>query len=560
MVLSSINPAPQSYHLWRRFRMPRINRTSDAVAVEAKVGHELNSAYTFLLEHIVLLVWSLFIFSGVLLALKVYKERHPEHPITKMLWTKKTSPFDILKLTTKHLFNKKSEYRSFLIFLWAILSLGFLVAKYTVPIIFARYIIIDNAAPVNSQAMYYPTYAWSKTNPTNSNPQTVLEVWALELPSAIRAVGNVDTLIKTNPANPQVSLENLEPDPTSNDPNQRINYNYEVTGLDFGLQHYPDLILNVEGSCSTDYSWLNGTSLLLSTDPTVIADTYTVFPNTSESFSYAVTTNNGPNPSALFSIGQASAPASNWTWSAIVSSVNRSSFWPGNDPWYLTVQAPGSLSPGKAGFSVKPGRPALSCWQNDVWSYHGHESSVAELTPSSLPGLNLSLAMQDIFSHFLGLPKIPVLAQRLGISALKSASTYQGGVFNASSSSLFGDLQRLVFASYIATVNTLTETTLFANGSKIQNDLYAISGSNSIPAGVDEFVIWSTDVITLSVKALIIIPVLSVTLWIIAITVLLLRLPEIEELKVAVKATLADGKEQAVETIKNDLGDTLGGN
>ena len=537
--------------------MPRINRTSDAIAVEAKVGHELNSAYTFLLEHIVLLVWSLCIFSGVLLSIKAYKKRHPEHPITKMLWAKKTSPFDILKLTTKHVF--KSEYRTFLIFLWAILSLGFLVAKYTVPIIFARYIIIDNAAPVNSQAMYYPTYAGWGGNKTETDPQKVLNVWALELPSAIRAVGNVDTLINTNSGNPQVSLENLAPDPTSNDPNQRLSYSYTVTGLDFGLQHYPDLILNVEGSCNTDYNWLDDTSLTISSDPAVIADKYTVFPNTNQSFNDFVSTTNGPNPSALFFVGQASAPASNWTWSALVSSVNRSSYWPGNDPWYLTVQKPGSLSPGEAGYYVKPGRPALSCWQNDVWSYHGHESSVTELTPSSLPGLNLSFAMQDIFSHFLGLPKIPVLAERLGISALKSASTYQGGVFNASSSSLYDDLERLVFASYIATVNTLTETTLFANGSDIENDLYAISGSNSIPAGVDEFVIWSTDVITLSVKALIIIPVLTVTLWIIAITVLLLRLPEIEELKVAVKATLTDGKEQAGETIKNDLGDALSG-
>ena len=538
--------------------MPRINRTSDAIAVEAKVAHELNSAYTFLLEHIVLLVWSLFIFSGVLLCIKAYKKRHPEHPITKMLWAEKTSPFDILKLTTKHLF--KSEYRTFLIFLWAILSSGFLVAKYTVPIIFAHTIIIDNAAPVNSQAMYYPTYAGWGGNKVVTDPQKVLNVWALELPSAIRAVGNVDTLINTNSGNPHVSLENLAPDPTSGDPNQRINYSYTVTGLDFGLQHYPDLILNVEGSCNTDYNWLDNTSSpVVGSDPIVIADAYTIFPNTSLAVNEFISLNEGPNPSALFFLGQASAPASNWTWSALISSVNRSSYWPGNDPWYLTIQEPGSLSPPQPGFRVKPGRPALSCWQNDVWSYHGHESSVTELTPSSLPDLNLSLAMQDIFAHFLGLPKIPVLALRLGISALKSSSTYQGGVFNASSSSLYNDLERLVFASYIATVNTLTETTLFASGSNIENDLYNISGSNSIPAGADEFVIWSTDVSTLSVRALIIIPVLTVTLWIIAITVLLLRLPEIEELKVAVKATLADGKEQAGETIKEDLGDALSG-
>ena len=530
--------------------MPRINGTSDAIAVEAKVAHELNSAYTFLLEHIVLLVWSLSIFFGVLLSIKVYKKRHPEHPITKKLWAKKTSPFDILKLTTRSFV--KGEYRTFLIVLWAILSLGFLVAKYTVPIIFARYIIIDNAAPVNSQAMYYPTYKGWGGNTAEDDPQKVLDVWAIEVPSALRAVGNVDTLISTSSGNPQVSLENLAPDPTSGDPNQRISYSYTVTGLDFGLQHYPDLILNVEGSCNTDYNWLDA-SAPISSDSTVVVDTYFVPLNATQVLVANVSLDDGFNPSAQFFIGQESAPASNWTWSALISSVNRTSYWSANDPWYLTVQVPDSPSP--APFNVKPGRPALSCWQNDVWSYHGHESSVTELTPSSLPGLNLSLGMQDIFAHFLGLPKIPVLAQRLGISALKSSSTYQGHVFNASSSSLYNDLERLVFASYVATVNTLTETTLFANSFNIENDLYAISGSNSIPAGVDEFVIWSTDVITLSVKALIIIPVLTVTLWIIAIIVLLLPLEEIKELKAAVKATLADGEKAGEDSPKDDLGD-----
>ena len=536
--------------------MPRINGTSDAIAVEAKVAHELNSAYTFLLEHIVLLVWSLCIYFGVLLSIKAYKKRHPEHPITKKLWAKKTSPFDILKLTLRSFV--RGEYRNFLIVLWAILSLGFLVAKYTVPIVFARYIIIDNAAPVNSQAMYYPTYESWGNDPSYTNPEKVLDIWALEAPSALRAVGNVDTLISSGSGNPQVSFENLAPDPTSGDPNQRISYSYTVTGLDFGLQHYPDLILNVEGSCSTNYTWLN-TSSPISSDSTEIVDTYIVYVNeTSYEDVVDVSLNDGLNPSAKFFLGQKSAPATNWTWSVLISSVNRTSYYAGNDPWYLTVQVPDSPSP--APFNVKPGRPALSCWQNDVWSYHGHESSVIELTPSSLPGLNLSLGVQDIFAHFLGVPKIPALGLRLGtFSALKSASTYQGGVFNASSSSLHNDLERLVFASYIATVNTLTETTLFATGSSIENDLYLISLTNSPPAGVDEFVIWSTDVITLSVKALIIIPVVTVMLWITAITVLLLPLEAIKELKAAVKKTLADGEELAENTTKDDLGDASSG-
>ena len=62
----------------------------------------------------------------------------------------------------------------------------------------------------------------------------------------------------------------------------------------------------------------------------------------------------------------------------------------------------------------------------------------------------------------------------------------------------------------------------------MQNDILV---NGQIPVGVDEFVIWSKDVITLSVKALIIIPVLTVVLWIIFIVVLLLPLKPIQALK-----------------------------
>ena len=533
--------------------MPRMNRTFDAIAVEAKVGHELNSAYTFLLEHIVLCVWSLFIFSGAFLSIKVYKMRNPEHPITQKLWAKKASPFDILTMTTTRLF--KGGYKTLWIVLWAILSLGFIVAKYTVPIYFARYIIIDHAAPVNSQAMYYPTYQGWGGDRAEVDPRLVLDVWALEAPSALRAVGLVDTLLNTSFGTPQISLENLSPDPTTLDPNQRINYSYTVTGLDFGLQHYPDLILDVEGSCNTNYNWWVASSPT-SSDPRVIEDTYDIPVNATSGFPANVSLNDGPNPLGLFFLGQQSALASNWTWSALVSSVNRTSYWPSNDPWYLTVQEPGPAPPL---YNVKPGRPALSCWQNDVWSYHGHQSSVTGLNSSSLPGLNLSLATQDIFAHFLGLPKVPVLALRLGISALDSASSYKGGFFNASSSSLYNDLERLVFASYIATVNTLTETTLFAKGSNIENDLYLVSGSNSIPAGADEFVVWSTDVITLSVKSLIIIPVITVTLWIIALTIPFLPIPEIKELKAALRETFRERGREIAEEAETELRDVISG-
>lgn len=103
------------------------------------------------------------------------------------------------------------------------------------------------------------------------------------------------------------------------------------------------------------------------------------------------------------------------------------------------------------------------------------------------------------------------MGQYLGYSALASAQgNALGSTVDAASSSMSADLYRLVLASYIATANTLTDTTLV-------NRQYALNMSTDValdasgkPAdGVGDFVIWSEDVSTLSVTALILIPVIS---------------------------------------------------
>jgi len=144
------------------------------------------------------------------------------------------------------------------------------------------------------------------------------------------------------------------------------------------------------------------------------------------------------------------------------------------------------------------------------------------LNSTALPGLDLSLGMQDIFTRFLGGPKIVILATRLGASALLSTDTALGEVFDAGSSSAYADLQRLVNASYVATINTLTDTTLFPpahNG--IPNDVLGPNGK--VNPGVDGFVVWSSEVQALSIRVLIIIP--SITLAMFLIVYCLTNLP-----------------------------------
>ncbi|KIW93502.1 uncharacterized protein Z519_06107 [Cladophialophora bantiana CBS 173.52] len=501
MVFSSLNPGRQTYHLWRRFSMPTDHGPRDAISVPANVANQLNSAYTFMVQLIIIDFWVILILFGVVLFLGKEKHSHNSGVIATGIWNAKDSPSVICKLTGSYFFKIKDRRRVHL-FWWTLLAAGFVVAIYAIPIKVAPYIIIDNAAPVSAAAIYVP--ALSNT----FNEKNQVQINALEAPSAFRASGSV--LVANSTGHTHVSIDPPETiqDLGDGEAIVRVGYHYNITGVDFGLQHYPDLVLSVEGSCQTDYSWLLAES---TDDSNIIRDEYLLFNDPSQG-TQNVSFYDSARPLGYFFQGLPSptGPAGNWTWGALVSSVQRESITAGTDPWYLTVPDGGN----DVGFVVKGGRPALSCWQNDVWSYRGHQSTAIALDSTSVPGLELSTGLQNVLARFLSLPKIVTLATRLGASALASTDTSLGEKFDAGSSSFRGDLERLVFASYIATMNTLTDTTLFSTNNYGIPNLVSESDGKTSP-GVDEFVIWSSNVSTLSILALIIVPVMTVAMKVI---------------------------------------------
>jgi hypothetical protein len=484
--------------------MPTAGGARDAISVPADVADQLNSAYTFMLQMIILSFWTILILAGVVLYLGREKHSHNSGVIATGIWNAKGSPSAVFSLTTAY-FMKIKDRRRWQLFVWTTLALGFVIASYAIPIKVAPYIIIDHAAPVSSAAVYVPSLSTSNSA-INAVQVNLVQANALEVPSALRAVGSVQVANSTGRA--QVSID---PPLTIQDLGDgeaiiRVGYRYNITGVDFGLQHYPTLNLNVEGSCQTDYSWLIAESV---DTLGIILDEYLPFNDLNQA-TQNVSLYDSARPLGYFVVGAQSptGPPGNWTWGAIVSSVQRQSFSTGTDPWYLTVPN------GDLGYLVKGGRPALSCWQNDVWSYHGHESSVIALDSAALPGLDLSPSLQSIFARFLGIPKIATLATRLGASALVSTDTGLGEIFDAGSSSFYADIERLVFASYIATMNTLTDTTMFStNNYGIPNDVVGSDGQ--ISPGVDGFVIWSSQVRTLSILALIVVPVVALAMFLI---------------------------------------------
>lgn len=510
MTFSVLEPDPSTYHLWHRFSMPTKTGPRDAIAVPSDVANNLTSAYTFLVSMIVLDTWVIVLLFLLMYHNKRNKRRGTQTTTGAAIWDAKASPSDVVKITVIHF----REHRNWSVLLWMTLALFCLAAHYAIPIAVAPYIILDNAAPVAADTIYVPSLVGETTI-------SELKTFYLQAPSAFRAVGNTQNAISGK--NPAVSVDKpvLLQDLGDGEAVIRVGYQYSVSGADFGLQNSPGLVLHVEGSCTTDY----GSLLQSSISDGIGVDTYVLWPdNPTYQLAINVSLFDGPMPQGFLRLGPPSptGPAGNFTWAAVVSSLERLSATEGKDPWYLT-----SLFANANGgpiYEVRKGRPTLSCWQNDVWSYNGHNSTITELNAQALPGLNLPEGLQTILGSSLAEPRIISLATQLGPQALASTTTSLGEFFDAEDSSLYLDIQRLVIASYVATTNVLTESTLFAE-ERLGIPNFILGKDGQVQPGADEFVIWSSHVRTLSVRTIIVIPVIALSLFLIVIYLILFYPP-----------------------------------
>ncbi|KAK3936512.1 hypothetical protein QBC46DRAFT_296074 [Diplogelasinospora grovesii] len=524
MVFSQVQQPPDSYQLFHRFGFPTPDgHTIDAVAVPARVNSELNSAYTIMIASTVVNVWAIVIAVGIYFYLGKNKpDAHPaDHDkrvtgVSMSVWNKRASPPESLLDTLLYAREEVGEW-----WFWPLVLaiVVFWTAQLAAGILIPKEIFVGNAAPVAATSIYVPSQKFAEDDRLHQSA-----VYALDVPAALRAAGAALVANASVQAQVTISQPITLGMHSATEPIQRIEYSYKVDGTDMGLQHYPDLLLTVTGACTTDYTWRAASGTIAGTNYT--ADFYYPFANASQPVT-KVSLYDGSAPTCNFFTGDISptGPPSNITWGAVVSSVDRGSFSIGTDPWYLTTPSPtyNSTDPAALPNVVKGKRPALSCWQNDEWSFRGAKSDIAHLGPPELPGLGLSDGMQNILTRYLGTPKVVNVALRLNPSSLQSATTALGLGFDAGASSMENDLRRLVLAAYIATVNTLTDTTLYSQeqrqpGTAIPN---IALDSNQVPLpGVGDFVVYSADVVTLSVKTLIIIPTVALASWILMMLLL----------------------------------------
>ncbi|EPE05596.1 hypothetical protein F503_02335 [Ophiostoma piceae UAMH 11346] len=503
MVVSSAPQLHSTYKLWHRFVMPVDGGQRDAISVPDYVADQLSSAYTIMVTTMVVNVWCICFALGFF-----YIMRHNSDlgQLSSNLWNKRASMSDSLMSLISR---EASHWRRWWVYPAIFIIVSCWVAETVLSIVLPPLIFIDTAAPVNINAIIVPP------NSGTSNSDTA-QLFSLDVPAALRAVGGA--LVAASDVSKRVTLTQRDIGTTADfESIQEIDYSYYVTGHDFGLQHYSTLQLNVVGSCRTEYNWL-----VSSTNKSGYTnDTYAVFGDAAAHGHISLSLYDGPSPTSFFYTGDSGEGLGNITWAAFVSSVDRSSYTASTDAMYYTGRTAGA-DIGGTYYTVQPKRPVLSCWQSDVWSYKGANSSVVGLNSTMLPGLNLPNPIQLIFARYLGTPRIESVGTQLGLGALQSSTSALGTIFDAGSASAFSDIQRLALAAYIASTNTLTDSTLQSSylGSKTQSGNLIYGDDNKPMSGAGDFVVWSSDVSTISIRAAIIIPVVAAGSWLLVLLVL----------------------------------------
>ncbi|PON27457.1 hypothetical protein TGAM01_v203838 [Trichoderma gamsii] len=505
MVVTTVPQPRDTYLLWKRFSFPSEDGPKNAFAVPTWVANQLNSAYSVMLGMLMAQVWTIIIATILYYLLKWRRKRKGEsksfHPLVPILWNNRGELLGSFMETFKYTQEGTEKIRIWMVGILFLVLIAY-IGQTALSIIVPPLIIVNNTAPVNPNAVYVPTVK-------SDNPSTAA-LYVLEVPSALRAVGSTGSAKELLDQRVTITPTDTLGKTSDGEPIIGISYSYDVTGADFGLQKYPELTLNVSGSCVTDYSFFVKTT----NSTPYLVDWYTIY-NKTESASLF----DGREPVAFFYPGDSfikgALETSNTTWAALVSSTQRSSFTAGTDPWYLTESIPNANT--DTAYRVRSARPVLSCWEDNVWSYKGHNSTVLGLNSTLLPGLELSQGVQFIFSAHLYQPMIFTVASHLGLSALLSTTTAVSQIFDAGASSIQTDLSRLVQAAFIATSNVLTDTTLYPPNSdqKLENWVAGLSG-------VGDFVVWSPDASALSMNVLISIPSLLAGVWLLATLLLFL--------------------------------------
>lgn len=420
---------------------------------------------------------------------------------------------------------KNSTWPEFIIGLsFGLIALGVFVTSIVMGIVGPPLLQIGNVAPVRPSSPYYPELP--------ANPLAVDLNNGYRSLAVLRALSSVE--IARTVSRSQVSITHntsFSPNTANSDLAVTMGYSYALTGPDFGLVHASDLKLQVEGACRTEYSWLNTTH----PNQTTI-DLYNLWNIRSVQSQIQVqlnATSINTLPRASFSLHPGANSQlrqdGNVSYSVLVGSAHRPSISAGSDPWYATEPRNRSFisSSTEQALWVKSGRPPLSCWQKDSWSYG--ETQVRNVYHlRNTTGIPIPSVLLEVLEMALSLPLVVVIGTIAGPSALESMVTSPGGansngLIDANAANIRRDMERLIVAGFVFSQNVFVDSTAFPSSQRPSlGNIF--DGADGRPRdGAGQFVVATPDVQTFTLTGLIILAVVIATLILLK-TLLLFKL------------------------------------
>lgn len=507
------NPESNTYMLGTVFTLLKGGLEVKAIAITNSQFNVINALNTVLIQLLFAGIWQLV--SGAIIALVPSTNR--VLLVGLVAFTSANDPWTASGLMAIFLGkillkgNPKDSTR-LTNFKWA--SVMFLPAAFlacgslVIILLYPGWLNLGQAAPVHPAAVFLPYVE----EPSHS---TIVRTEALYMPSTLRSLGSAEA-IEYHSLRHAVKVKGFDlPDSNATHPQTRIDWSYHIRAADFGLQRPLNFMHNVTGSCSTEYTWIHRGSIGKEGQ----MDEYWLWGN--ESFSRLVP---GPTYPSIATLDFSAYPnpstdysQTNLSFAFLAETAKVGSITPSNDAWYQTQPANNSFTSldYDQGYEIKPGRPALSCWQSTVFCLNGVCDSAARMD-------NLPIGMKLILVSTHSVPAILTIARRAGVSSLKAyTGSVIGQVVDAGSATMTADVEWLVLASYLSSKEVFRDTIMMKRPQGLENMLKGSDG-NLVPGSAD-FVIRSRDVVSLHFGLLLLVPVACFSVWTFAILVYFLK-------------------------------------
>ena len=495
------DPAPRTYATWVFFNMPTKDGESiRSIALPLNACSLIMTGYSILSWLMFCVAWQLVLYIFIAFFPSVGSPNR--HVLLVGFWNSRdplTALVFMLDYTWTAFARMKTETgrRDWRTFGWSCLLLLVAICGMfggiTTGIVLPAAMAVGNVAPAQPSEVFFAG------PPAQETAGERLRIQALRAPAAIRAIGSIEASEVT--LRPRVAVDGrVTGKDGSGNPINEYTYGYEVNGWDLGLQDYSGFQQIVGGKCTTEYPRPESGAASV--------DKYFPWGNESEDEIVSVwkTAEEYDPPHAEIRVHPGSkrnaTSSSKFYFTFIPHTVGRHSFTGSSDPWYLTTSDM-NASEDSAGYKVKVGRPALSCSQET--SYMFKESRVENVFHlKNLTGFDIPEAWSDHFSREFGLPKIVDLGQSLGRGALLSSTTYLNGNFDAESSTIKKDIERLVLGAFVASRDIFRDSTMVSLNDRTKN---AARMNDSTPHhDVGKFVLATGKVVTLQRRTLVAIP------------------------------------------------------